>query len=258
MAAEPKTKTKSCYGVKSIEESWSLLTLLFESRRGMTLTELIMASGISKNKTFRLLSTFEKQGILDKDLYGVYSLGSSASVAARKVLWRGNVGDAADPALKKVASILDESVYFAHRCASRTTLMYMADCNQKVRVRSLVGSVFFERANGETVPAGKGMEGVRITVGAVDREVTTVALDVAPVGDDGFSSLMVVAPSFRMSHQRIAEEIVPALREAVRELREEQSEPKRRRSQPAVVHLAPQRAAKRSLSEKATYSAGMP
>ncbi|WP_460596779.1 helix-turn-helix domain-containing protein [Geomonas sp. Red276] len=251
-------KTKTCYGVKSIEESWSLLTLLFESRRGMTLTELIMASGISKNKTFRLLSTFEKQGILDKDLYGVYSLGSSASMAARKVLWRGNVGDAVDPALKKLAGLLDESVYFAHRSATRTTLMYMADCTQKVRVRSLVGSVFNERAACETVEAGKAMEGVRITVGAVDREVTTVALDLAPLGEEGFSSVMVIAPSFRMTPQRIRGEIVPALREAVRELKKEQSEPKRRRSQPGVVHLTTPRAAARPHPEMATYSAGMP
>lgn len=256
MAAERKVRTKNSYGIKSVEESWSLLTLLFESRRGMTLTELIMASGISKNKTFRLLSTFEDKGILDKDLYGVYSLGKSAFVAARKVLWRGNLGDTVQPPLNKLAGLLDESVYFAHRCGDRTTLMYMADCLQKVRVRSLVGSVFEERGGGQAFEAVQGLDGVRVTVGAVDPEVTTVALDVASLGEEGASALMVIAPTFRMPPKRIAEEIVPALREAVRELKK-QAEPKRRRSQPAVVPLA-QRTAKRTHSKKATYSAGLP
>jgi len=199
------------YRLNIIDEAMSLVTLLFESDWRMNLTELTLASGMTKNKTFRLLATMEQQGMLDKDKQGRYYLGINTFIAARNALTRIDIPDVF-PVLENVALQLNEDVYFARKTTGLPLLVSVANSRQQVTLRSCIGCVLRDQGSENT------WELVRVSVGVLDPEITTVAIDIPAFGENEHCALVVLAPTFRMSPERIRSDVIPVLHETVRKM----------------------------------------
>lgn len=219
MAVETAGKEKRQYQLNCIEDALLLLNLLFGTDGGMTLTELYLASGLSKNKTFRLLTTFERNGVLAKDQQGKYGPGISTVVAVRKIISRGDSCAAIRPVLETVAGQLNEAAYLASRIDGQAVLIDMVDCSQSVRVRSFIGHTIGCRTV-RSDPVSQSCCGVRdgvtVTVGGIDPEITTLSIDIVTITGRIAGALVVIAPTYRMSPERIVGEVIPALHETVR------------------------------------------
>lgn len=226
------------YRLNIIDEAMSLVTLLFESDRGMNLTELTLASGMTKNKTFRLLTTLELQRIIDKDKQGRYYFGINTFMTARHVLTRIEVPEIFHPFLEKVAVQFNEDVYLARRTRGQTILMTMASSSQKVTIPSFVGSVLRESLaenNAGFRSCHEVIDGGNVSVGTLDSEITTVAVDIPGFGEMEQAALVVVAPTFRMPSERIRSDVIPVLHETVRQMGHFRTESVQRTLQAATV-----------------------
>ncbi|MBU5613819.1 helix-turn-helix domain-containing protein [Geomonas azotofigens] len=205
-ARKPADKVR--YRLQIIDEALSLLALIFQSGSRMNLAEVIAASGMTKNKTFRMLTTMEYRGVIDKDRDGRYHFGMNTFMVARRALTRIELPEAV-PFLRELALLLNEEVYLARKRDGQTMLVAVANSRQKVTVRSYLGLLLPEP------PGCPAIEGAQVTEGVLDPEITTVAVDLPPFGDGEFGALVVVAPTFRMAPERVRTEVIPALRKTV-------------------------------------------
>jgi DNA-binding IclR family transcriptional regulator len=206
------------YRLNIIDEAMSLVTLLFESDRRMSLTELTLASGMTKNKTFRMLTTLELQGILDKDKQGRYYFGINTFMTVRHVFNRIHVPEIIRPLLEKVAAQLNEDVYLARKIKGKAILVTTVNSSQKVTIRSYIGSVLPESPDEKSEALRSSHEvfdGARVSVGMLDPEITTVAMDIPGFNEQERAALVVVAPTFRMSPERIRSDVIPIMYETV-------------------------------------------
>lgn len=199
------------YRLNIIDDAMSLLMLLFESDRRMNLSELALACGMTKNKAFRLLKNLELQGILDKDTQGRFYFGIKTFFAARHALTRIDIPEVF-PFLENIALRLNEDVYFARKTTELPLLVAVANSRQLITVRSCIGCVLRDQGSEKT------RELVRVSVGALDPEVTTVAIDLPVYRERESNALVVVAPTFRLPLERVQTEVIPVLRETVRQL----------------------------------------
>lgn len=233
------------YRLQIMDEALSLLTLMFESERRLSLADLTLATGMTKNKMFRLLKTFEFQGILDKDKAGRYAFGINAFIVATHVFNRIEMQEAIHPFLEKLARQLNEDVYLARKVYGQATFVAKVKSLQKVTIRSYIGSVFREAPveNNEFMDCHEVVNGITVSVGAIDPEITTVAINIPACVKREWGALVVVAPTFRMPLERVRTDVIPVLDEIVRQMGHLQAESARRtfplqhKKKPAKDHL---------------------
>ena len=245
MTTVKESKGKTNYNLNCINNALVLLKLLSNSEEGMSLTNLSLAAKVSKNKTFRLLTNFEQNGILEKDARGRYFLGKSTYATARKIVAKGVTADKVQAVLEKLAGQFEEAVYFARNSAGQATLIDMVDGSRKVMTRSLIGTVLPPQDPQREKPQAiypYQADGVTIYPGTIDPEVTAVSIEMADSSGKVFGSLVVLAPTFRMPQERIRTEVIPALHETIRQMPQLAGACNRRnKSAPAVLQLVPKR-----------------
>lgn len=215
------------YRLLIMDEALSLLTLILESDRRLSLADLTLATGMTKNKMFRLLKTFELQGILDKDKAGRYAFGINAFIVAQNVFNRIEMLDVIHPFLEKLAWQLNEDVYLARKVHGQATFVAKVNSRQKVTIRSYIGSVLREAPREKSegfMDCLEVIDGVTFSVGAIDPEITTVAVDLPACGKRERGTLVVVAPTFRMPLERIRSHVIPVLHETVGQMGHFQTE----------------------------------
>jgi DNA-binding IclR family transcriptional regulator len=235
-------KEKKLYNLDYLTDALALLNLLSDAEDGLSLMELTSAGRLSKNKAFRVLSSFEHNGVLEKDARGRYSLGTTAFVTARKIVSRNVPMEKIRAVMEKLAGELDEAVYFANNVAGQATLMEMVEGSHKVRARSFLGAVLGDGSGRKNLRGErpKVIGGVTICCGTIDPEVTTVSIDIANNSGALIGSLVVLAPSFRMPLQRVSDEVIPVLEETIRQV-PQLAACETKRPVPTVLKLVPKR-----------------
>ena len=227
------------YRLNIIDEALSLLSLLFKADRRMTLTELCIATGMTKNKTFRILKTLEHQGIIDKDKQERYHFGISTFMTAQRLLSRAEMPELFRPSLEKLAEHLNEEVYLARKTMEgEAVLMIMAKSSQKVTIRSYLGSILRDSSHTKVSCPSKVINGASVSVGVLDRDITTVAVDIPGFGEVEQGALVVVAPTFRMLPERIQSDVIPVLHDTVRQMRQTKARLADRALNPGMVQGA--------------------
>src|ERR1700674_1832517 len=92
------------YTVQNVNKAFELLVILAEHTTNPSLAQLSQSVGLSRNKTFRLLSTLcEKELVEREDITGTYQLGVSSVALAQKFLMNSNVVNYAHPIMEKLA-----------------------------------------------------------------------------------------------------------------------------------------------------------
>ncbi len=219
-----ETAHSSKYEMQSASLTLNLLDLLTDTRALLTLSWFSDRLGISKNKMFRLLATLEQREVVERCASGGYRLGGMAFALARRILASESLLSQARPVMAELAKRLDEAVYLASYSNGTALLQDMIDCRQAVKATSFVGSALpglqkIEKQSAALPPSKqKLIAGVQVAEEALDLEITTVSAEFGDSGNSSAGALVVLAPSFRMTPERIRSDIAPALLAGARRL----------------------------------------
>jgi hypothetical protein len=121
--------------------------------------------------------------------------------------------------MELLAKTTTEAVYFACYMAGEALLVDYVDCMHPVKAASLVGKVLPLSSSAKVVKKGKSaatLADVTVDVGGLDSDITTVSMPFTNDLGVEIGLLVVLAPTFRMSRERIETEIAPALKEVMR------------------------------------------
>lgn len=216
----PIVKNKDIYIVDIIVKTFKILDMVLNSNDDMTLNSINASLSSSKNKTFRMLKTLEYCGVIEKNQTGKYVTGAATHSTVLKILSKESYLTTYRQAMKKLAETLNESVYLAKVCDDRQVLIDMADCNHKIKSISFVGTILTESKNSSIIKDAELVNGLThrtvVSCGVIDPDITTVSMGIANSYGTVFGSLVVLAPTFRMSEKRITEEVIPVMREVVK------------------------------------------
>jgi DNA-binding IclR family transcriptional regulator len=237
-------RAKPEYSVHSVENALDLLDAICEEGGEARVSQLSQRLGMSKASVFRLLATFESRGFVERSDDSLkYRLGLSACEMGQKIIARMGVLRKARPTMDRLARLCNESVYFVVRRNDYLLMLDMVDSVQQVKIVALVGQRFplattaagriflaFDGDGGDTGRKRSDTPGVA-TMTPIEREavrscgfcideqgfgegVTCLAVPLFNGKGHVTAALAILGPSYRMSGERIDNEVLLPLREA--------------------------------------------
>ncbi len=204
-----KAGAKQKYELQVVVETFLILEKILDAKGGLSLSEICLRTHISKNKAFRMLATLVQCGILEKDERSNYKIGSTSIKNARRILAKPSSLDSAHIMMESLAKTVNEAVYFAKYNDFEAVLVDLVDCSQPIKATSFVGA---------TLPCGTTMPktgDITVATGGLSAEVTTVSMPYVNEQGVVIGALVVLAPAYRMNHNRVQTEIIPALKGVV-------------------------------------------
>lgn len=231
---------RDMYTIKTVETALFFLNALGEEEGEFGLSDLSKKLGLSKNNVYRLLSTFEKCGYVERvKSSGGYRVGLTAYEVGQKFLSRMNLLTRAKPVMEGLARECDETVYLAMPAGPDCLLLDKVDTTNPVGIMPLVGRRFplSRCAAGKVilafiaeVNAGHARKELALVA---EGDLTTIrqkrfSVEVSGMGD-GIASLAVpllnghktasgclcfVGPQYRFSDEKIQGSLLPRLKAA--------------------------------------------
>lgn len=235
---------KEAYSIHAVENAIDLLEAICDEGGEARITQLSQRTGMNKTSVYRLLATFEKRGYVERGEDSVcYRLGLAAYEMGQKLLSRMGMLRKARPFMERLARQCNESVYFVVRRGEEVLLLDMIDSAQQVKVVSLTGKRFplgatavgrvfqayGERSGTEgrrhlevkmpPLTAADDLDIIRRRGVCVDEHgfgegVTSLAVPLLNAKGEVTAALAILGPSFRMTRERLEEELVPQLKNA--------------------------------------------
>jgi len=150
------TENSSAYTVQSVTKAFELLMILSDQKVLADLPHLSAKVAMTRNKTFRTLTTLVEMGLVERDPQtGFYQLGTSAILLAQKMLKHSSVINLAHPIMEKLAKRHGEAVYMTVIRGDEVVFLDMVDCEQQIKAMPLVGEKFpfFTNAAGKVIKA---------------------------------------------------------------------------------------------------------
>ncbi|MDD2366825.1 MAG: IclR family transcriptional regulator [Desulfuromonadaceae bacterium] len=242
------TKDKGAYSVQAVAKAIDLLEALAQDGENPTISVIEKKLGLNHGKTVRLLTTLESKGLVEKDsLAGTYNLGLQALEMAQHILKSDNLIRLARPIMENLARKLDEAVYITVANNDEVLFLDMVDSFQQIKTVDLVGKrfPFFTNAAGKVLKsvasidifcrAGKKRgikdlpkleaelneirrKGVAVDFNGLGEGVCSVAVVIRDYAGKVVGALTVLAPSFRMLHDRLEKEVIPCMLEGAEQL----------------------------------------
>lgn len=240
-------ENKPDYSVRTVDIVFDMLELMIADETAqVTMPRLSSALGISKNKTFRLLATLEKRGLVERDpVSGNYRLGICAVGLSQRILNSSTIIKHAHPVMEDLAKKHEEAVYMTVLKDDEVMFLDMVDCDQKVKAAPLVGQrfPFFSNAAGKVIKALEFQDlenllkrgrrrpvpcdltlleselddirkkGVAVDCNGLGDGVISVAVAVKDYAGKVVGAITMLGPSFRMLAERLENEIIPSLQE---------------------------------------------
>lgn len=237
----------SIYTVQIVNKAFDLLEILSDRSIQTDLPHLAAKVGMTRNKTYRLLTTLSEKGLIVRDpVMGCYEIGYSSVSLAQKLLKHSSVINLAHPVMEDLVKIHDEAVYMTVIRGDEVLFLDMVDCDQQIKATSLVGQKFpfFTNAAGKVIKALESSElpewltqkirgkskivpnpekltselleirsngGVAIDNGGLGEGISSVAVVVKDYAGKVIGAITMLGPSFRMVKERIETDIVPSL-----------------------------------------------
>lgn len=233
------------YSVRAVDIVIDTLEFIItEESAPVTVSRLSTALGVSRNKTYRLLATLEKRGMVEKDPgSGNYRLGVFAVGLSQKILNSTSIIRHAHPVMSSLAKKHEEAVYLTVLMGDEVMFLDMVDCDQKVKVSTLIGQSFpfFSNAAGKVIKALESREitnifttgkkrkkpcdmhvleteladirkkGVAVDCNGLGEDIISVAVAVKDYAGKVVGAITMLGPSFRMLAERLENEIIPSL-----------------------------------------------
>lgn len=242
------TREKGAYSVQAVIKAIDLLDILAQDGDSPSLMVIEKKLDLSRNKAFRLLATLEDKGLIERNaLTGFYSLGLKAFQMAQHILRSTNLIRLAHPVMEELALKLNEAIYITVMNNDEVLFLDMVDSFQQVKAVDLVGKrfPFFTNAAGKVlksvsfidlrsmgnkkrnIPDPQLLEielneirkrGVAVDFGGLGEGICAVAVVIRDYAGKVVGALTLLAPSFRMLHDRLEKEIIPSMLEGAEEL----------------------------------------
>lgn len=203
-------KVTQKYEVKNVRIVLDILNLLSASHSGEKLSPFARKmNGVSKNRLFRTLSTLETEAFVSKSSDGDYHLGPAAYGLAKGILLDVDGASSLRPVMRRLGEATREAVYLGTVADGEALLIDFEESVQKVRTINCLGKVFMV-TDGNLVEEAAGYR-IYAAHDSLLGDVTTLSV----VFSDNFRShpvaLILVAPSCRISQQRIVAELLPII-----------------------------------------------
>lgn len=127
--------------VQSISRALALLELLSNSGRGASLAALCSASGLQKSTVHRLLASLKENGYVMQEGSGIYRLTFKVCQLSRRVIDGVSIVMVADPFLKALCEVSQETIHLAQREGPFTVYVHREENHgNTLRVSSTVGN----------------------------------------------------------------------------------------------------------------------
>ncbi|MBT1070331.1 IclR family transcriptional regulator [Geobacter chapellei] len=240
-------EASSLYTVQAVSKTIEMLEILSDQAAPADLPLLASKVAMTRNKTFRLLTTLCEKGLVERDTKsGTYQLSFNSVSLAHKMLRQSPVINLAHPIMEELAKKHHEAVYMTVARGDEILFLDMVDCEQQIKATPLVGRRFpsFSTAAGKVIKALETREladwllnkkpgkksggvdsqqlaselleirsngGVSIDCGGLGEGISSVAVAVRDYGGAVIGAITLLGPSFRMVKERIENEIVPSL-----------------------------------------------
>lgn len=233
-------RERDSYCIQSVENALALLEALCEEGDEVSLSRLSERLDMKKASLFRLLATFENHGYVEREQGSrKYRLGLSAYEIGQKFLSRMSILRKARSVMDQLAREFDEAAYLIVRRQDEVLFLEMVDCAQQVKIVSLVGKRFpvastaagkiFLAFQAETPidpplpgtatsdlinPEEAGRiraAGYCIDHSGVGEGTTCLAVPLFSAEHEVAGTLALLGPDFRMSRERIEQQLLPAL-----------------------------------------------
>ena len=236
---------RGAYSVQAVVKAFELLEALATEAASLTVPALAKQLELSRNKTFRLLSTLEERGLAERDaVTGTFRLGLCAFEMAQHILKGANLIRLARPIMEELARKHGEALYITVMNNDEVLFLDMVDSFQQVKAAPLVGRrfPFFTNAPGKALKAlssadsiermsrqggkRKGIpdirklefelmdirrKGVAVDFGGLGEGICAVAVGIRDYAGKVVCALTMLAPAFRMLHERLEMEIIPSM-----------------------------------------------
>lgn len=235
------TREKNVYSVQAVVKAIELLEALAQEDANLTLAVLAKKLELSRNKSFRLLATLEDKGLVERnEQTGSYVLGVQAFEMAQHILKSANLIRIAHPVMEELAHQLGEAIYLTVASHDEVLFLDMVDSFQQIRAVDLTGKrfPFFTNAAGKVIKSVGSIDlfkrgdkrlgiegsqeleleleeirrkGVAVDFGGLGDGICAVAVVIRDYAGKVVGALTLLAPSFRMRPERLADEVIPAL-----------------------------------------------
>lgn len=238
---DQKNKAKRGYEIRAVAKALDLLEALCDGDSNdsagseeVRVSHLSRQLGVNKTAIFRLLSTFEGRGYIEREAKsGIYRIGMNAYEVGRKLLSRMNLMRQARPVMEDLCRRSNEAVYLAVRRGGDFLLIDLVESAQQVKVASLLGKRFSlaSGAPGQLMLAFSGQQNLAASAADCNFQhirqqgycsdqdglgdfVSCLAAPVFNSGGTMVGSLCLVSPSFRMAESQVESMLLPNLRDA--------------------------------------------
>lgn len=217
---------QSRYAIQAVENALDVLEVLSDSPEEFCIAQLTSRLTLSKMTIFRLLSTFEQRGYVEKERAGQYRIGVTALEIGAKLLLRLSLLQKAKPVMENLAWKCNEAIYLGVRKGTEVLLLEMVDSLDQVKVVPLIGRRFpMEKVAAGIVLLGEKQTdddphrpadhlGFAADCGALGAGVVSLAVPLRNGSGRICGSLCLIGPEYRLGDERIARELRPTLLEA--------------------------------------------
>lgn len=174
-----KTEIDRRYELKNVVEAFAIIGRMLDADNNLGLVQLSNSMRFSKNKTFRLLSTLEGCGLVEKDLNNKYNIGITTIGIAQKIMAKAPVMDKVQTCMEELSKVINEAVYFAYYTADEAVLVDYVDCCHPIKATSFIGKAIQLPGNINYVLCGNRVSkigDISVDVGGLNSEITTVSI----------------------------------------------------------------------------------
>lgn len=211
--------------MRTLEKAFKVLEYLMEKGEA-GVTEISQKLNLSKNNVFRALITFEEHGLVEKDEETEkYKLSANAIRLGYGFTQKNSFIKLSEPVLKNLRFQLNETVNLAVLDDKREYIVYVAEEEtiKPVKVKSRLGKRFTLDASTASAKALRravlGESGFIFDYEySTETELSGGACIVRDYLGKPIGAIEVLAPIYRLSLDRLKNEIEPLLKEVALEL----------------------------------------
>lgn len=186
---------------RTADRALDLLDAVSESA-GSSLSELARATGLSPATASRLLATLAGRGLVRRDEQGRYLPGLALMLMAARVLRGEPLYELAGPHLAEIAQQTGETANLGVAVdGERALYLRQAAADRRVQTTSWTGRTIPRRgtAMGAALAGHLSSGGYAVSRGALEPDITAVAVPVHGGQGQIVAALSVIAPSYRVT-----------------------------------------------------------
>lgn len=189
--------------IRSVDRTLDLLTVVCahsEEAAGYSLVDCAKATDLPPSTALRFLRSLAQRGFVTRDEDGMFHPGVELLRLGASALSHDSLTRIARPAMRRLATDVNESVYLVVRGTDNDCL-YLAieECAQPIRHVSWVGKTFAAKGSAaDQVLSGKVPLGESAyEEGTIERDVTAICSPII-AANQVIAAMSVLAPSYRM------------------------------------------------------------